>query len=180
MSFDHRERNPLHSAYLHDTFRSRRGIKMVRAWASGKSYVEIAGGRFTVDEVRDIIRYHIEYLFKAHTKWRLAQIKCHALGIELRALRSGKDCPDRPIEALNPPAVWLRVFRKAGIETVNQLRAVDEAFLLGKQQFPRAALHWACMKLDRLKLSHALISPPKPKPIVFIAKLVRRPKRKKA
>jgi len=75
----------------------------------------------------------------------------------MRLLRLGKEpAPDRPIESLNPPINFVKRFKDAGIETVNQLRAVDVETLLAYWHFPAEAIRWAILTLDHKKLSHSL------------------------
>ena len=127
-------------------------------WASGISYAEIASRHYmTADGVRVVIKNHISELWRVYHKWRLAETKCHALSMELRLLRAGRDCPeDQPLEAIRPPKIWLKAFRRAGIGTVNQLRAVSTDVLLSQYRFPEGAIDWAILKMDKLGLTYAL------------------------
>lgn len=80
------------------------------------------------------------------------------MAMEIRQLRLGLEpAPDRPIETLNPPACWLKWFKEARVLTVNELRAVTTDILLDRPTFPKGAIDWAIMRLDREGLSHALL-----------------------
>jgi hypothetical protein len=127
-------------------------------WAGGMAYTEIADRRgMTADGVKIVIKNHISELWRVYHKWKMAETKCHALSMELRLLRAGKDCPeDQPIEAIKPPKIWLKAFRQAGIGTVNQLRAVSTDVLLSQYRFPEGAIDWAILKMDKLGLTYAL------------------------
>jgi hypothetical protein len=106
------------------------------------------------------VAQHVKSLWRSHAKWRLAEIKCHAMSMELRLLRMGKEAqPDRPIETLHPPAPWLKLYKNVGIDTVNQLRAVDTETLLAHWRFRVGAIDWAILALDKLGLSHVLNLP---------------------
>lgn len=140
--------------------RKQRAQRLFNGWAGGKTYADLAAAEgLTIEQVRKIIRYYVRELWRTHYKWRMAEARCHALAIELRLLRLGKDCPDQPIESLSPPACWLKAFRRAGVETVNHLRTVDAETLLVRLRFPAGAIDWAIMKLDKLGLSHVLKRP---------------------
>jgi hypothetical protein len=104
------------------------------------------------------IRHHVRALWIADAQWKKAEARCRALAMELNLLRIGKEAPpDKPIESLAPPECWRKAWLRAGIETVNQLRSIDPVTLLAQWRFPRGALDWAVMKLDREGLSHRLI-----------------------
>ena len=122
---------------------------------------EIASqNHLSVEAFRTELRNHLQSFWRTHDKWKLAEIRCHAMAMELRLLRLGKEAaPDRPLESLDPPKYWLAAYRKAHIETVNQLRAVDAEYLLGHPRFPVGAIDWAVLKMDRLGLSHRLERP---------------------
>lgn len=138
-----------------------RAHKLFNSWVAGRSYAVLASTYNLQEwEVRKIIKNHLSTLWIAETKWRRAEVRCHALAMELRLLRLGEKAePDYPIEDLKPPEYWLKAFKAAGIETVYQLRAVDTDMLLANWRFPAGAIDWAIMKLDKLKLSHALARP---------------------
>ena len=129
-----------------------------RQWAIGIPYKDIADRHYmTIDGVRDVITNHISELWRVYHKWKLAETRCHALSMELRLLRAGKDYPpDQPIEAIRPPKIWLKAFRRAGITTVNQLRAVSTDVLLSQYHFPEGAIDWAILKMDKMGLTYAL------------------------
>jgi hypothetical protein len=137
--------------------RTQRSLAMFDLWLAGKSHEQIAQ-RFetTPSEARRLIGLTIGDLRVARRKWKLAEIRCRALAMELRSLRLGQDCPDRSIVALGPPPRWLKHFKAAGIETVNQLRSVTIEFLLSRPKFPWPAATWAVLRLDELGLSHVL------------------------
>jgi hypothetical protein len=139
-------------------FRARR---IFNQWVSGMGYGELAARHgMAVEGVRTVLRQELVTMRQAWAKWKLAEARCKALAMELRLLRLGREAPpDQPIEAIDPPAMWLKAFHAAGIETVNQLRAVEAEVLLANWRFPREALGWAILKLDRLGLSHGLKIP---------------------
>ena len=135
--------------------------KIFCRWVAGDSYEKLSSQfKVSVDDVRYTLRYHVRELYSVYAKRRLAEIRCHALAMELRLLRMQKDAPpDQSIEVLNPPKIWLQAFYKAGIYTVYQLRCVDSDTLLAHKRFPCGAIDWACMKFEKLGLSHALRRP---------------------
>lgn len=151
----------------------RRAHRIFLARLSGKSYEECgkigadglgsaATGKtiLTPEEARKLIARRAGDLAKAEYKWKLAECRCHALAMELRLLRIGKEAaPDQPLDAINTPSFWLSAFHGAGIDTVNQLRSIDADMLLARWQFPAGAIDWAIMKLDKMGLSHALRRP---------------------
>ncbi len=135
-----------------------RARKIVNAWAQGMVYPEIARLHgMTVSGVREVITRNIRELWEARMKWKLAEMRCRAMAMELRYLRLGLECPeDQAIEVLEPGERTLAAFREAGVETVNQLRSVDAVVLGMRRHFPRSAIAWAILKLDSLGLSHRL------------------------
>jgi hypothetical protein len=135
-----------------------RGREMLKAWASGVPYQEIALLHGTdVPTARRVVRGYLRGLWKAKHKWKQAELRCRELATQLAWERLGKQPPpDQPLESLDPSARALRVLNRAGIRTVNQLRSIDTAYLLDRDHFPRQVLVWAILKLDSLGLSHRL------------------------
>ncbi len=144
-----------------------RAHKMFIAYARGMTCEQIAAAwAIPVDQVRAVITECVRQFWKAFVKWKTAEIRCRAMAMEVRLLRCGKDCPvDQPIETLGPPPRWMKAFRKAGLATVNQLRAASPDVLLYFQWFPRGAIDWAILKLDKVGLSHSLAKKKRPIPI---------------
>jgi hypothetical protein len=134
---------------------------MFLAWVRGESYEELSKrSQLPVEHIRSLIKEHVRQLVISYRKWKKAEARCRALGMELRLLRLNRGPePDRPIETLNPPTLWLKAFRQAGIDTVHKLRTVSEDMLLSSPKFPRRAIDWAVMTLDMLGYSHCLRRP---------------------
>jgi hypothetical protein len=113
--------------------------------------------------VRVTVGLYVRHVWDAFEKLRRAEVACRALAMEVRLLRLGKEAPrDEPIEKIGPPEQYLKQFRAAGILTVNQLRAVDRETLLSRYRFPAGAIDWGILTLDRMKLSHSLVSKRRP------------------
>lgn len=135
-----------------------RSREMFRRFIGGRTLQEISK-EFSAppDEIRRLIRMHVKVQWVCARKWKLAEVKCRALSMELRLLRMGKEAPeDKPIQSLEPPKRWLAAFLSADIDTVNKLRSVDTDLLRANWRFPNHAIDWACMKLNSLGLSHRL------------------------
>lgn len=145
------ERTPEQTSFI-------RGRDIVRKWAEGMEYLDIAEFHgMTVKGVREILPQYLKGLWHARYKWRMAEMRCRAMALELRCLRVGLECPeDQPLETLNPSEKSLKIFKRAGVHTVNQLRSVDGVVLANSDHFRRSALVWAILKLDELGLSHRL------------------------
>lgn len=141
-----------------------RAQRMFNAWVNGKTYEQVAAKYslvsrpITADEVRGIIRHWVKILWQTHKKWRLAEVRCHALAMELALLRIGEKAdPDQPIQTLGMPDCWVRAYLRVGVDTVNQLRSIDAETLLAFWKFPFGAIRSAIMKLDKLGLGHRLV-----------------------
>ena len=136
----------------------RQAATIFNLYFSGKSYAEIGvSQKVSAEEVRKLISYHVRSLWDVAQKWKAAEMRCHAMAMELRLLRLGKEAPpDQPLKTLRPPKRWLKAFEGAEIETVNQLRSVDGEMLLARYRFPVQAIHWAILTLDKKGLSHRL------------------------
>ena len=157
-----RDYSPLvtHGKYAADetTMFRLRAQSMFRQRLCGNSMQKVAEShQCSQEKVRAIVAKHASRLYETYEKWKRAEIRCHAMAMEIALLRLGKEvAPDRPLEAINTPPLWLRHFKQVGIETVNQLRAVDPDMLLAHWRFPKGAIEWAILELGKRKLSHRL------------------------
>ena len=148
-----------------------RGRVQHMLWArlSGKSYEECGKLDYhgdimtekswsTPEEVQKILRHLIhDVMWKAYTRWQIAEIRCHALAMEVRLLRlHGTAPPDQTLDEWGMPPVYLRAFKAVRIDTLYKLRSVDSEMLMANWRFPKAAIAWAIMKLDHEGLSHSL------------------------
>lgn len=130
---------------------------IMKAWAEGMTCYKIAQFHdMTLSSARDVISKNLKGLWKAKYQWKMAEMRCRAMALELRYYRLGQVPPeDKPIESLGPSIRAVEQWKKIGITTVNQLRSVDPDILMN-WRIPRRAIVWAILKLDAAGLSHRL------------------------
>jgi hypothetical protein len=148
-----------------DRINRARAKRVIWAALTGVSYEVIAKREgITVKKLHDYIGCYTKWFWNAYDKWEAAESRCRVMAMELNLLRIGKEAPrDRPLESLHPPELWMKWFKIAGIETVNQLRSVDSKTLLDRPRFATGAIEWAILKLGKAGLSHRLTAPQRPK-----------------
>jgi hypothetical protein len=71
-----------------------RARRIFNRWVRGHSFEVIAADeKVTKEQAHRIVVLHLRECWRSWYKWRLAETRCHALAMELRLLRIGKEAP---------------------------------------------------------------------------------------